>query len=273
MNQRTVSADAPPEVARHRLEAQRAQAEADIADVQAQMDAGELDAATATELIDRYRHEIASASLALGTLEDASADPVSRRRSWIGATLLIAAFAFAGFLAAQAIEPRQAGSFITGGPVQTGPVDLEEVTNEQMEAVIAANPDVPEVAQMRVALANRYFEEGDFSSALDHYLTGLTGALNPGQRAQALGRVGWMTFVSGQTDLAKQYVTEALATEPEYLEGTFFLALIELYGNADAAAARPLLEQLAARDDLPDEIRSQVERALDDATSASGGSS
>ena len=116
MSHTTVGTDGPPDVIRRRLEAQRLQAEGDIADVAAQVQAGELDAETAAELIDRYRHEIAAASLALDSLDDAPpADPVSRRRSWVGAGLLVGAFVLAGFLAAQAIEPRQAGSFITGG--------------------------------------------------------------------------------------------------------------------------------------------------------------
>lgn len=258
-------------IARHRLEAQRAQAEADISGVEAQVEAGELDPATAAELISRYRHEIAAASVALGREDKPEREAVSGRRTWAGAGLLVGAFVVAGLLAAQAVEPRQPGNFITGGSDQPAPVNLDEVTNEQMEAVIAANPDVPEVASMRTALANRYFEAGDFSAALEQYLEALAGQLGASQRAQALGRVGWMTYLSGRTDLAQQYVEEALTTDSGYGEGTLFLALIELYGNDDAVAAQPLLERLAARDDLPADIRAQIEEAMTDAASRVAG--
>ena len=43
--------------------------------------------------------------------------------------------------------------------------NLEDVTNEEMEAVILENPNI---FPMRVALANRYFDEVDYSNALPH---------------------------------------------------------------------------------------------------------
>jgi len=258
---------------RQRHERQRRQAEADIADVEMQVVAGELDRATANQLIDRYRHEIAALSVALTTVSEPVPDHVSRRRRWAGALILVAAFVVAGVLAGQAIRPRQQGSFITGGSDTPAVVDLDTVTNDQIEAVIAANPNVPEVAQMRLALANRYFEEADFSSALNHYLEAMGGQLGSGQRAQALGRVGWMTYISGQADLAQQYVERSIATDGEYAEGTLFLALIELYGNGDPAAALPLLEELSARDDVPADIRGQIEAATADAQAALSGDS
>jgi tetratricopeptide (TPR) repeat protein len=268
-------------MARSRLEQQRAQAELDVAEVQSQVEAGEMDRATAEELIARYRHEIAQTSLQIAAVDSQGdgaqadgPDPVSRRRRRIGAGLLIGTFVVAGVLAAQAIQPRQEGQFVTGGPVNegSGGLDLDTVTNDQMEAVISANADLPEVAQMRVALANRYFEEGEFSAALSHYIEAADGELRPDQRAQSLGRIGWMTYLSGRTDLAEDYLGQALSIDPGYAEGTFFLGLLELYGNNDPAAALPLLEQIAARDDLPDDIREQVDAAITDAAAALGNS-
>lgn len=256
---------------RVQAEVRRAQAERDIEEVASQVEAGELDDETAAALIARYEAEISDVSQQLDTIPEASGDApggLSRRRL-AGALLLGAAFVVAAVLAAQAVQPRQ-GGFITGD--QAAPTDLADVTNDQMEAVIAANPDVPEVARMRNALANRYFEEGDFSSALGHYLDALTGQLGVTDRAQALGRVGWMSFSSGRTDLGQQYIEEALLTDPSYAEGTFFYGLLQLYGNDDPAAALPLLEETAARDDLPDAIRAEVEAAIADArTSLDGG--
>ena len=244
-------------------EEQRRQAQTDIDEVQAQVEAGELDADTARNLIQRYRREIAAAMV---DDQDSGSDQTAgetNRRRWVGAAVLLAAFAVAAVLAAQAIEPRPDGTFITGGPGDGADgVNLDDVSNDQMEAVIAANPDQPEVAQMRIALANRYFDEADFSAALDHYIAGMGGQLRADQRAQALGRVGWMTYLSGRTDLAQQYVEEALTVDAAYAEGTLFLGLIQLYGNDDPAAALPLLQAVAARDDLPPDVRTEVEDAL-----------
>ncbi len=46
--------------------------------------------------------------------------------------------------------------------------DLDNVTNEEMEKVITDNPDI---YPMRIALANRYFDEINYSNALPHYMT------------------------------------------------------------------------------------------------------
>ena len=268
---------------RLRLEQQRLQAQRDIDEVEGQVAAGEMDQATADELVARYRHEIAQATLQMDAVSSDTADGrhadtasetgqepdaidgVGRRRRIVGAALLIGTFLVVAMLASQAIQPRQEGQFATGGPESDAAVDLDSVTNDQMEAVIAANSELAEVAQMRIALANRYFEEGDFSSALEHYIEAADGELRSDQRAQALGRIGWMTYLSGRTDLAAEYLNQALLTEPGYAEAAFFLGLVELYGNDDPAAATPWLEQVAATDGIPDDIRDQVETALADA--------
>ena len=45
--------------------------------------------------------------------------------------------------------------------------NLANVTNEEMESVIDQNPDIH---PMRMALANRYFDDLDYSQALPHYM-------------------------------------------------------------------------------------------------------
>ena len=45
--------------------------------------------------------------------------------------------------------------------------NLDEVSNQEMEKVIELNPDI---MPMRIALANRYFEAFDYSSALPHFM-------------------------------------------------------------------------------------------------------
>ena len=161
--------------AAHRRATQRAQALADIEDVGTQLEAGELDQPTADRLIARYRLE-------LETLDSTHVEPVApsatSSRRMVGAAVLIVAFVGVSVVAFGAIRPRDEGRITPG----SSGFDLDEVTNDQMEAVIAANPDLPEVAAMRIALADRYFDEAAFSDALPHYLTALEGRSIRGAR-------------------------------------------------------------------------------------------
>lgn len=251
---------------RVRLERQLQQAGADIEAVREQMETGELDEETGARLEAGYRQEAANLRSRIDDLPDpepaapagAPAVALSGRR-FVGALVLIGAVVAVVVFAGSAIRPRHEGS--VPAP-DAAPVDLDSVTNEQLEAVIAANPDNPEIAGMRVALANRYFEEGDFSPAVEHYLTALAGTLPADRRAQALGRIGWMTYLSGETDTAERYLEEALTTEPDYGEGQFFYALLLLDGRQEPCRALPLLEAVAARQDIPGTVRAEVESAL-----------
>ena len=99
-----------------------------------------------------------------------------------------------------------------------------------MESVIAANADLPEVAGMRIALGDRYFNEGAHSDALRHYLPALDGRLDKTSRAKALARIGWMSFISGRPDLAERYLGEAIEIDGEYYEWHLYLGLVHLEG-------------------------------------------
>ena len=238
----------------------RALIEADIRDVQRQLAEEELDAATARRLIERYRQELDS--IEAGT-EDASpelATPGRSGRRTAGTLLLVGAVIAVSVTAYLAIRPRE-GGFVTGNA--EAPVDLSEVTNDQMEAVIAANPDVPEIAAMRLRLADRYFEAGEFSNALPHYLGALDGALDRTRRARALARVGWMTFESGDAGIARAYLDEALAVDYGYAEAHLFLGLL-LLAEGNAAGALVHLEALL-EEDLPDGTREAIEQRIAEA--------
>lgn len=227
---------------------------ADIADVARQLEAGELDEETARRLTARYRTE-------LDSLTDAPPPPtgkrpgLSRRRAIVGTLLLAGLFAAAAAGAWLAV-----GTGDRIGNTAGERADLDQVTNEQMEAVIAANPDVPQIAGMRLALADRYFEDGDFSAALPHYLGALDGELDAARRARSLARVGWMSHLSGAPEAALRYLEEALAADPAYQEARLFLGLALLDGEDPAGALRQL-EPLLEGGALPDELRPMVEGA------------
>jgi len=234
--------------------------EADIRDVQRQLAEGELDAATARRLIERYRQELDS--MEAGTEDEVpdKALPSRSGRRLTGTLLLIGAVIAVSVTAYLAIRPRE-GGFVTGN-METQ-VDLSEVTNDQMEAVIAANPDVPGIAAMRLSLADRYFEAGEFSNALPHYLGALDGDLDPTRRSRALARVGWMTFESGNAGIARSYLDEALATDDGYAEAHLFLGLL-LLAEEDADGALEHLEPLLD-EDLPDGTREAIEQRVAEA--------
>ena len=239
----------------------RALIAADIRDVRRQLADEELDAVTARRLIERYRQELET--IEAGT-EDGVPEPEPPGRSGrrlAGTLLLIGAIIAVSVTAYLAIRPRE-GGFVTGS-VET-PVDLSEVTNDQMEAVIAANPDVPEIAAMRLSLADRYFEAGEFSNALPHYLGALDGDLDRTRRSRALARVGWMTFESGNAGIARSYLDEALAVDNGYAEAHLFLGLL-LLAEEDATGALEHLEPLLEEGNLPEGIREAIEVTIAEA--------
>lgn len=242
-------------------EEKRRAAVRDIEDVQRQVTEGELDSATAERLITRYRKEISRVDRGEGRKNRVEGGPSGgtlRTRRLVGALLLLGMFAGVSLTAFYAVRPRD-GGFITGD--MPGTVDLSEVTNDQMEAVIAANPDVPQIAAMRLSLADRYFEEGSFSSALPHYLEALEGTLDSTRRARGLARVGWMSYLSGSEEVAEAYLAEALVIDPSYDEAHLFLGLLHLYlGDPEEALVH--LEPLTRMEELPDGIRQVIDDAV-----------
>ncbi|MGH8935628.1 MAG: cytochrome c-type biogenesis protein CcmH [Acidimicrobiia bacterium] len=183
-----------------------------------------------------------------------------RRRATAGTLALLVAFGGVAVFAARSLTSRPEGGFVTGNAAR----DLSTVTNQEMEEVLAANPDV---VGMRLALANRYFEAGEFSAAVGHYLEVLD--LQPGN-PEALARLGWMAYLAGEAETAAGYEERALEFAPGYPEATWFLANIRLYGLDDPAGAVPLLEELAALPDLPADVRREVEARLIEARTAGG---
>ena len=243
----------------------------DIEEVEQQLAEGELDRATADRLIDRYRLELQSLEVSdqpeiTDRIEEEATQSAPSGRRWAGTLLLIGVVLIVAITAFLAVRPREDG-FITGNPPT--PIDLSEVTNDQMEAVIAANPDIPEIAAMQLALADRYFEEGSFSEALPHYLDALEGTLDPPRRARGLARVGWMSYLSGNVDLALSYLRGARSIDSGYTETNLFLGFL-LLEQEDFEGALEQLTPLLEDEGLPDDIRGAVEAAIRSAEESLG---
>ena len=234
---------------------------ADLADVDAGAASGDLDDATAEKLRAVYRDELADLDSRRASLEAAGpvAEGPDRRRAIAGSLVVVVALAAAGVLLAVTVADRGPGDPAVGGvpgAVVDGGVDLADVTDEELEQVVADNP---EITGMRLALAERYFVAGEFDRAVDHYLVVLD---QDPDNVAALAAVGWMTHLSGRSDVALSYVERALAIEPEFAQAYWYLANIRADGLDDPAGAVEPLRTLLAFDDLPDDIRARAEEML-----------
>jgi cytochrome c-type biogenesis protein CcmH/NrfF len=193
----------------------------------------------------------------------------SRTRLVVGGVILVAVFAGIVVVAGNSL---QEGVASAAGVADIDRQDLSDVSNETMEAVIAANLDDPQIAGMRLALAERYFEVGDYRSAFPHYLAvAEDGSATSGQAVTALVRLGWMAYEgNGEVDTALNLVDEALAIEPESQVARYVRARIQWCGAGAADDAAAVFQSLLEDPALPDDTRAQIEADLE--TARSGGS-
>lgn len=265
----------------HRIDEEIELVHEEIADLDRQEAAGDLDAETAAGLRERSNARLValeaqrSSRLAPTRANDdavagstvAEVDAPGGRtmsrvsgRALVGAAIVgIAIVAIAVFAVTSLDDGSSAGAEGVVGDVVAGQegVDLSEITNDQMEEVVAQNP---EVIGMRLALARRYFEEGTFDKALDHYFE----VLDREQHPEALANVGWMTYLSQRPDVAVGYLEAALARQPDYLPAQWFIAnaYVTLGRSAEAL---PFLVGIIASDDVPAEIRESATTLLEQA--------
>ncbi len=266
---------------RGRLVERRDLVSRDLEELDAQVDVGEIAPETADRLRAAYRAELDSIDARLSDTAEPDPEPAeeatppagavadgTRRRRSPRAVLLWSLLAMGVLTVAIALAARGTASEDVGPAVASGPGDLTvdpaTVSNEQLEAVIAANPDI---IAMRVALANRYFEAEDYSAALDHYLYIAENASDPMHESQALARIGWMAYVTDLPQEAEQYIQASLRIEPANAEATLFLGFVTLYGLGDAEAAVPQLEAALELSNLSSDVVGQLEAALEEARS------
>ena len=105
------------------------------------------------------------------------------------------------------------------------PIDLDLITNAQMEEVVEKNP---QVLGMRMSLANRYLAEGNFSSALHHYMFISSNDITNEFKPTALAQIGWMTYESGKTMLALEYIKESIRLNPDNILANTYLGIVLL---------------------------------------------
>ncbi|MDJ0791260.1 MAG: hypothetical protein QNJ71_05135 [Acidimicrobiia bacterium] len=236
----------------------------ELGELDEQVAAGDLDPGTASELREKYEAELAAlvetqdsdAAIDSGPGGEGTGERRISGRVLAGAAVLGLAIVVIGVLAATSFGSGTSGAEgVASDAVEAeGAPDLSQVTNEQLEEVVAANPDV---VGMRLALARRYFEEGTFDRALDHYFE----VLDREQHPEALANVGWMTYLSNRPDIALEYLDAALERQPDYLPAQWFKAnvLVTLQRGGEAV---PLLVLLADSPDVPDDVKENALRLL-----------
>lgn len=264
------------------LQARRDRALEDLIDLDRQVATGELTGNAAIELRARYRAEALAAIR--GLEEDRAAGPdgdaadratqqvaTSTRRLQTRHALYAASVALAvmaAFVLWDNLLARPEGGLVSGNEVAQRPPgmesmpgmetgqqrDLADVTDAELEAVVAANP---EVVEMRLALAQRYVSKERYDLAVVHYTKALE--LEP-DNAEAQAHLGWMLLQVGQPEKAARLVDEAVQNDPDLLDALWFQANVRFYGLKDAAGAIEVLDRMSARRDLATAVRRQVVR-------------
>jgi tetratricopeptide (TPR) repeat protein len=232
------------------LEERRDRIVADLRAIAEQVESGEFDSGTAGGLRHQYEVELADT---LTALDKARIEPPrgrSPKRIAIGLVVFT--------VAATGAVIGLAGAVNSTPTTTAGGIDLSSITNEELEEVVAANPDV---VPMRLALARRYVEAGEFSSALAHYLY----ILERGPEPEALMYLGWMTHLSGDAATGESLLERSLDLQPDNVLAQWFLANVRYYGLGDIDGALPLLEAVIASPNTPADIVAAAELMIAEA--------
>lgn len=188
--------------------------------------------------------------------------PKSRSRMLVGGLILTGAFAAIVVAAGFFLQDDRVGA--STGIAELEGRDLDDVSNETMEAVIAANVDNPQISGMRLALAERYYAEGAYSAAFPHYLAvAESGTSSESQLVTALIRLGWMAWDGNQeVTAALGMFDQALAVDPSSSTALYLKGQVLWCGAGDAQQAEALFEQVATQADLPEESLEMIEEDL-----------
>ena len=137
--------------------------------------------------------------------------------------------------------------------------DLDNVTNQEMEKVINDNPDIH---PMRIALANRYFDEINYSNALPHYMYVAENSNDNELKSFALSQIAWMVFESNNIEVAIDYLDEALRINENSIIAKSYLGIIYLQDPITRSDGRELLNEILSSNKLSSEDRNFVEELV-----------
>jgi tetratricopeptide (TPR) repeat protein len=231
----------------------------DLEELDAQVAAGEIDSDTGDRLRATYLAELAATDAA-----SAPAVPATRSRTRLAVGALVLAAGFGITIAVLGATADDTPDGALQGVAADGGFDPADYSDETMEAVVAANADDPAVAAqipfMRFALAERYFERGDFQRAFAHYEAILDTNPSAELFSSTMTRIAWITFVgNGEVDLSLQVIDRAIEAMPGSTEALYVKGQILWCGRGDPVAAAELFDQVLSSSQLDAETRSEVE--------------
>jgi cytochrome c-type biogenesis protein CcmH/NrfG len=140
----------------------------------------------------------------------------------------------------------------------TTTVDLSSVPNEELERVVAENPDI---VPMRLRLVERYLRANELANAQLHAEEAVVRATTIEDRARAQRYLGWTTALLGDPDQGEGLIVQSLALDPSNRDGLYFLARVRFEQLDDPAGALEPLEILVETE-MDDEQRSLIETLL-----------
>ena len=143
--------------------------------------------------------------------------------------------------------------------IQNASTNLDDVSNAEMEKVIELNPDI---FPMRIALANRYFEEFDYSSALPHFMYVAQNSEDIELKSLALSQIGWMVHDSGDTETSLNYIEEALSLSPDSLLAKTYFGIILIQQEDTRKEGYEILSLLKTNPILSNEDLEIIEEIL-----------
>jgi tetratricopeptide (TPR) repeat protein len=113
---------------------------------------------------------------------------------------------------------------------------------------------------MRLALANRYFEERDYQKAFPHYQAVLENAPGPIEAAESYTKLGWMVYDgNGEVDLALSLIDNGLEIAPEDPFARYLKGRVVWCGQGDSETAASLFDEVLGLPSVTDDVRVQVE--------------
>lgn len=255
---------------RRTLEAERDFLLRSIADLDAELAAGELEPSVHARLRDEYTGRAAPVLRALESLAPAPAPspppgrPGTRRRRLVGgilATLLLGGVV-AGLVGS--LGTRQPGATATGNS------QLADDPAPSVADLAAAVRERPEDAGIRLAYARALLADGEPVAALGEF--DAVALLDPGN-AEALAYGGWIVFLAVRSakedpgellEGAMRRLDAAVKADPAYPDAHFFRGMVLLEGKGEPTAAVPELEAyLQAAPTSP--LAPQVQGVLDEA--------
>ena len=116
---------------------------------------------------------------------------------------------------------------------------------------------------MRIALANRYFEAFDYSSALPHFMYVAENSNDIDLKSLSLSQIGWMVYESGDINTSLNYINEALRISPKSLLAETYKGIILIQQTDTRDEGMLILNSLRNNPSLSEEDLSIIEEILE----------